>query len=41
MTTYLEFVLNPNINTVYIVSQNTAHDNQLKLNDLIPHVIFE
>jgi hypothetical protein len=41
MTTYSEFVLNSNINTVSIVSQNTAHDNQLKLNDLIPRVIFE
>ncbi len=39
MTTYSEFV--PNIIIVYVVSQNTAHDNQLKSNDLIPRVIFE
>ncbi len=41
MTTYSEFVLNSNINTVSIVSQNTTYDNQLKLNDLVPRVIFE
>jgi hypothetical protein len=39
MTTYSEFV--PNIINVYVVSQNTAYDIQLKLNDLIPRVIFE
>jgi hypothetical protein len=41
MTTYLEIVLTPNIKNVHVVSQNTAHVNQLKLNDLVPHIIFE
>ncbi len=39
MTTFSEFV--PNIINVYVVSQNTARDNQFKLFDLIPRVIFE
>ncbi len=39
MTTYSEFV--PNIINVHVVSHNTALDNQLKSNDLIPRVIFE
>ncbi len=41
MTPYLEIVLTPNIKNVYVVSQNTAYDIQLTLNDLIPRVIFE
>ncbi len=39
MTTYPEIVTN--IINVYVVSQNIARDNQFKLNDLIPRVIFE
>ncbi len=41
MTPYLEIVLTPNIINVHVVPQNTTYDNQLKLKDLIPRVIFE